>query len=314
VTGEHQLWGGRTLYDLYTEAHTPWEWHGELFEFAEKNGIFLFSTPFDSTAVDLLESLNTPLYKIASLETGDLGLIRKIAMQKKPILASTGASTLDEIDELVDTVVSTGNRDLTLLLCTSAYPTELEGVNLRRLSLLKSRYNLPVGLSDHTISLEASVGAISLGATVIERHFTLSRSDGGADAAFSLEPNEFLQLSRSIINVSRALGNPNWDVNPAESESRRFRRSLFVVEDVKKGDLITELNVRSIRPSTGLAPKFLPHILGKEFVSDFSVYKWESKDSSDFCFGPPGFERHLILAGSEERKLGNARDAHAQTI
>jgi N-acetylneuraminate synthase len=271
VSSGHSLWGDRTLYDLYKEAHTPWDWHAELFEFAKSHNISIFSTPFDPTAVDLLERLETPFYKIASLETGDTGLIAKISRLGKTIIASTGASTLDEIDELVSTVRNNGNPELILLLCTSAYPTPIDGVNLSRIATLKNRYNVPIGLSDHTLTLEASLAAVALGAVVIERHFTLARSDGGADSAFSLEPSEFQRLSHSITEVRSSLGSPHWSINPIESESRRFRRSLYVVEDVKKGDLVSETNVRSIRPANGAPPNLFLSFLGKKFAQDVAV-------------------------------------------
>ncbi len=268
VTDGHSLWSGRTLYDLYTEAQTPWEWHRDLFEYAHEIGISIFSTPFDPTAVELLETLHTPLYKIASLETADLPLIQLVASTGKPIIISTGATTLEEIDEVVEVVVATGNKNLTLLLCTSAYPTPINGVNLSRLGLLQSRYGVPVGLSDHTIELEASLGAIALGATVIERHLTILRADGGADSAFSLEPHELKKLSISMGKMKSALGDSNWNVNPLESESRRFRRSLYVTKDVVKGEALTFENVRSVRPGYGIEPKHLQNIVGKRFLQD----------------------------------------------
>ena len=271
VTDGHSLWSGRTLYDLYTEAQTPWEWHRDLFDYAHEIGISIFSTPFDPTAVELLETLKTPLYKIASLETADLPLIQLVASTGKPVIISTGATTLEEIDEVVEVVAATGNENLTLLLCTSAYPTPISGVNLSRLSLLQSRYGVPVGLSDHTIELEASLGAIALGANVIERHLTISRADGGADSAFSLEPHEMKELSISMAKVKSALGDSIWNVNPLESEARRFRRSLYISENVDIGDEINSNNVRSVRPGNGIAPKYLKDILGNKFVQKISA-------------------------------------------
>ena len=269
VTEGHNLWGGRTLYDLYREVFTPWEWHAELFEYAREVGVILFSTPFDPTAVELLESLDTPLYKIASLETGDLQLIELVAMTGKPLIVSTGATTLSEIDELVAVIEKTGNRKLTLLLCTSAYPTPVEGVHLRKLDLLRKRYGYSVGLSDHTIDLEASLGAIALGANIIERHFTLSRNDGGPDSSFSLEPHEFRKLRDSATKMLSALGEGEWSENTLEDEARRFRRSLYICRDVKSGEKVSNLNVRSIRPSNGLEPKHLINVIGKTFVQDY---------------------------------------------
>lgn len=271
VSAGHELWGGKTLYDLYEEAHTPWDWHSELFEYADSIGAKLFSTPFDLTAVDLLESLNAPLYKIASLESGDLQLIERVAATGKPLIVSTGATTLEEIDDLVKVVEAVGNKNLTLLLCTSSYPTPAEGVNLKRIRLLQERYGLPVGLSDHTLTLEASLGAVALGATVIERHLTLARSDGGPDGAFSLEPGEFSKLANSILLVKQCLGDETWGTNNYEDESRRFRRSLFIVKDIKKGAIATSENVKSIRPAGGLLPKELQKVIGLTFNQDLKA-------------------------------------------
>jgi sialic acid synthase SpsE len=229
----------------------------------------------------LLESLNTPLYKIASLETIDLPLIQLVASTGKPIIISTGATSLEEIDDVVQVVSETGNKNLTLLLCTSAYPTPINGVNLKRLKVLQDRYGVSVGLSDHTIELEASLGAIALGATVIERHLTLARADGGADSAFSLEPHEMKNLSISIEKIHSALGTSNWEVNPLEAESRRFRRSLYITRDVKQGELISQENVRSVRPGYGIEPKHLVSIIGKKFSRNLAMgtaVQWDSID------------------------------------
>jgi pseudaminic acid synthase len=269
ISKNHKLWGGNSLFDLYEEAHTPWQWHKDLFDYARQIGIQIFSTPFDKSAVDLLEELDTPLYKIASLETGDIPLIKYIAKTKKPIIASTGASTLEEVDDLVETVFSQGNSNLTLLLCTSAYPTPIDQVHLQKMDVLKERYNLPVGLSDHTLGNVASLAAVAIGATVIERHFILDRSQGGPDSAFSLEPDELNELSNQIKQIEESLGNRDWEIQPDESESRRLRRSLIISSDVKKGDMVTEKNVKSLRPAIGLQPKFFDAVIGKKFTSDF---------------------------------------------
>jgi pseudaminic acid synthase len=271
ISKDHELWGGRSLFDLYKEAHTPWEWHKNLFDFARQIGIQIFSSPFDKSAVDLLEDLNTPLYKIASLETGDIPLIKYIAKTKKPIIASTGASTLTEIDELVEAVLFEGNKNLTLLLCTSAYPTPIDQVNLMRMELLKERYNLPVGLSDHTLGITASLAAVAKGASVIERHFIINRQQGGPDSAFSLEPNEFKELSSKVCDVEMSLGEKKWVIQPDESESRRLRRSLIVSENVKKGDVVSTRNVSSLRPAIGMPPKFFDEILGFYFNERFEM-------------------------------------------
>jgi pseudaminic acid synthase len=216
ISKEHKLWGGRSLYGLYEEAHTPWEWHKELFELSEELGIEIFSSPFDKTAVDFLESLEISMYKIASMESGDIPLIKYVAKTQKPIIASTGSSTLEEIDELVEAVHSEGNKKLTLLLCTSAYPTPQNQVHLARMELLRERYNLPIGLSDHTIGNSASLAAVAMGATVIERHFILNRSQGGPDSAFSLEPNELRDLSVHIKEIEESVGNKLWEIQPDE--------------------------------------------------------------------------------------------------
>jgi N-acetylneuraminate synthase len=271
VSDQHNLWGGKSLYDLYSEAFTPWEWHAELFELITKLGLIPFSTPFDISAVEFLESLNTPIYKIASLESGDHGLIKAIAQTNKPIIASTGATNLEEIDELVDLVKTSGNNDLTLLVCTSAYPAMPKDANLLRLKFLNERYKLKVGLSDHTLGIGVSLAAIALGATVIEKHFTLCRKDGGPDSAFSLEPQEFKLLVEEGFKAHSSLGSRDWNISKSEYESRSLRRSLYIVKNVKKGELITHDNLRAIRPGQGCAPKLLESLLGKYYTDDFSI-------------------------------------------
>jgi pseudaminic acid synthase len=271
ISNDHKLWAGRSLYDLYDEAHTPWEWHKELFELARELGIEIFSSPFDKTAVDFLEQLNVPMYKIASMESGDIPLIKYIAKKQKPIIASTGSSTLEEIDELVETVFSEGNNNLTLLLCTSAYPTPQNQVHLARMELLKKRYNVPIGLSDHTLGNSASIAAVAMGAEVIERHFILDRSKGGPDSAFSLEPSEMLDLSVQIKNIEDSIGTKIWEIQPDESESRRLRRSLIITANVNKGDIICEKNIKSLRPSIGISPKYFDRVLGKTFNASYSA-------------------------------------------
>ena len=271
ISDNHSLWGGRSLYELYEEAHTPWEWHKELFELALEIGLEIFSSPFDKTAVDFLENLEIPMYKIASMESGDIPLIKYIAKTQKPIIASTGSSTLEEIDELVGAVNSEGNKNLTLLLCTSAYPTPQDQVHLARMNLLRERYGVPVGLSDHTLGNSASLAAVAMGATVIEKHFTLDRNQGGPDSAFSIEPKELTELSIQISQIEEAVGNKEWRIQPDESESRRLRRSLIIVSDVKNGEIVTESNVKSLRPSIGIAPKFFSEVLGKRFNDDYAA-------------------------------------------
>ena len=265
VSEDHHLWGGRKLFDLYKEAHTPWEWHESLFVRCRNLGVIPFSSPFDSTAVDFLEKLEAPLYKIASLETGDLPLIRKVAETGKPLIISTGATTMEEIEELVGVVRSAGNSQLTLLVCTSSYPSDPVDAHLRRMQTLRDQFAVEVGISDHTLGIGVSIAAIALGATVVERHVTLRRSDGGSDSAFSLEPEEFATLVKEGIAASRSLGNPQWSMQDSEKESRRLRRSLYVVQDVNPGDLVTPGNLRSIRPGAGAPPKYYETFLGKHF-------------------------------------------------
>jgi pseudaminic acid synthase len=269
VSDDHPLWGGRRLYSLYEEAHTPWEWHQELFELCRSVGVIPFSSPFDLTAVDFLESLDTPMYKIASLETSDLRLIRTVAEIGKPLIISTGATEWSEIEDLVNVVKSTGNTQLTLLVCTSSYPSMPEDAHLMRIKTLQESFDVSVGLSDHTLGLGVSIAAIALGATVIEKHFTLSRSDGGADAAFSMEPEEFLTLVREGKSAHEALGNSEWSMQASEKESRRLRRSLFIAVDVQQGEEVNLSNVRAIRPGFGLDAKFYDEIQGRKFNDTF---------------------------------------------
>jgi N-acetylneuraminate synthase len=268
VSGDHELWGGRSLFSLYKEAYTPWEWHAELFDLSRSLGVIPFSSPFDLTAVDFLETLDAPLYKIASLETGDLPLIRKVANTGKPVIISTGATTLEEIEELVTAFKVTGNKNLTLLVCTSSYPADPMDAHLSRMQTLRKRFEVEVGVSDHTLGIGVSIAAIALGATVIERHLTLRRRDGGADSAFSLEPEEFAKLVEEGTSAYQALGNSEWSMQDSEKESRRLRRSLYVVENVKAGDLVTPHNLRAIRPGDGAPPKFYESFLGKKFKVD----------------------------------------------
>jgi pseudaminic acid synthase len=265
VSDDHELWGGRRLYSLYQEAHTPWEWHPELFELCRSLNVLPFSSPFDLTAVTFLESLDTPMYKIASLETGDHRLIRAVAETGKPIIISTGATEWDEIEDLVKVVEKTGNKDLTLLVCTSSYPADAADAHLRRIETLKSRLGVKVGLSDHSLGIGVSIAAIALGATAIEKHLTLRRSDGGADGAFSMEPEEFKVLVEEGNSAALALGTAGWSMQESEKESRRLRRSLHVAKDVEAGEIVTLENVRAIRPGGGCPPKLLDELLGKKF-------------------------------------------------
>ena len=267
VAQNHKLWGGRTLYSLYEEAHTPWEWHKELFALCRSLGVIPFSSPFDLSAVEFLESLDAPMYKIASLETSDHQLIRAVAKTGKPLIISTGATQWDEIEDLVKVVETTGNNDLTLLVCTSSYPSDPADAHLRRIETLRSEFGVKVGLSDHTLGMGVSVAAIALGATTIEKHLTLRRSDGGADSTFSMEPEEFAALVKEGTSAAVALGSPQWSMQESEKESRRLRRSLYIVKDVMVGEAVTNENVRAIRPCGGCSPKNLEGLLQKRFLS-----------------------------------------------
>ena len=268
VSNDHELWGGKRLYDLYKEAHTPWEWHSELFELSRELGLIPFSSPFDLTAVEFLESLNCPIYKIASLETGDHALIRAVAKTGKPLIISTGATEWDEIEDLVNVVKETGNENLTLLVCTSSYPAMAADAHLRRMLEIREKLNVKVGVSDHTLGIGVSLAAVGLGAVAIEKHLTLNRSDGGADSAFSMEPDEFQRLVSEGNDAYLSLGKREWSIQDSEKESRRLRRSLYIVKDVKAGELLTTENVRAIRPGEGCSPKYLEQLLGKRFSAD----------------------------------------------
>ena len=265
ISTDHKLWGNRKLYDLYDEAHTPWDWHSELFDHASELGLVPFSTPFDISAVKFLEKLNCPIYKIASLETGDLELIEAVAKTGKPCFLSTGATNFNEVEEAVDCFLSTGNNELTLLVCTSSYPATPSDAHVSRINLLKKEFNLNIGLSDHTLGIGASLAAIALGATVVEKHLTIDRNEGGLDSQFSMEPAEFKFMVEQGKIARLSLGNPEWNFLESEKESRKLRRSLYIVRDVLKGEIITKDNVRAIRPGEGSNPKILRTIIGKKF-------------------------------------------------
>ncbi len=268
VNAGHELWGGRTLYSLYAEAMTPWEWHPELFAHCRDIGVIPFSSPFDSSAVEFLESLDAPIYKIASLETSDHELIKLVAETGKPTIISTGATLFEEIRQLVEVFRSTGNEDLTLLVCTSSYPANPADAHLRRMELLQKEFGVKVGLSDHTLGVGVAVAALTLGATVIEKHITLSRADGGADGAFSMEPQEFALMVKEGNAALLSLGVGEWTIQDSEMESRRLRRSLYVVEDVKQGDVVTKMNLRAIRPGMGESADQFSNLVGKTFNKD----------------------------------------------
>lgn len=262
------LWKGNSLYKLYQEAYTPWEWHKPIFDRCRERGILGFSTPFDETAVDFLESLDVPCYKIASFEMTDLPLIRKVAATGKPMIISTGMATVAEIDETVRTARQGGCQDIILLRCTSTYPATPENTNLMTIPHMGDLFACQVGLSDHTMGIGVSVASVALGATVIEKHFTLSRADGGVDSAFSLEPAEMKALVTECGQAYEALGRISYGPTQAEQASLRHRRSLYVVEDVRAGELFTENNVRAIRPGLGLPPKYLDIVIGRRAEKD----------------------------------------------
>lgn len=266
--GKGTIWEGRNLYDLYGEAYTPWEWQPKLKDLANDLGLAFFSTPFDHTAVDFLEQMDVPAYKVASFEIVDLPLIRRIAQTGKPIIMSTGMATLAEIDEAVRTIREVGGEQLALLKCTSAYPASPEEMNLCTIPHLAKAFNVPVGLSDHTLGIAVPVAAVALGACVVEKHFTLSRDVPGPDSVFSLEPHEFKAMVDAIRIAEKALGEVRYEVTEREEASRIFRRSLFVVQDVGVGEMFTEENVRSIRPGYGLHTRYLDQVLGRRAARD----------------------------------------------
>lgn len=268
IRDQKSLWNGETLYSLYQKAYTPWEWQGELKDYADEIGISFFSTPFDDSAVDFLESIHVPLYKIASFEAFDYPLIKYAASKGKPMIISTGVSTLQEMQDAVDACQSVGNNDITLLKCTSAYPAPVENMNLRTLRDMIERFGaqgVKVGLSDHSMSIIPPVTAVTLGATVIEKHVTLDRALGGADSGFSLNIQEFADMVKAVRETEAALGHVDYGVN---EKSRHFARSLYVVKDIKRGETLTPENIRSIRPSLGLHPRYYEEILGKSAAVD----------------------------------------------
>ncbi len=269
--GHGTLWDGKTLYSLYQEAYTPWEWHQELFEVAKANNLVCFSSPFDKTAVDFLENLNVPAYKIASFEIQDIPLIKYAASKGKPIIISTGIATLEDIELAVATCKSVGNNDIILLKCTSSYPAPLDLANLKTMVDLKARFNVSVGLSDHTMGNIAPIVATALGGKVIEKHFILDKSIGGPDAEFSLNPAEFAQMVQEVRMAESALGITTYELSEKVEKNRKFARSLFVVKDVKIGEKFTSENVRSIRPGYGLHPKFYEQVIGKISTKQISA-------------------------------------------
>lgn len=283
--GKGTVWEGRTLYDLYAEAYTPWDWQPKLQQIAHDLGLACFSTPFDDSAVDFLETLAMPAYKIASFELVDHALLRRVARTGKPVILSTGMATLDEIAEAVRVLRDAGGTDLALLKCTSAYPALPADMNLRTIPDLAARFAVPVGLSDHTLGLAVPVAAVTLGACLIEKHLTLSRQTPGPDSAFSLEPPEFQAMVQAVRAAEQAVGKVTYEVTAHEAVSRVFRRSLIVVRDVRAGQPFSAQNIRAIRPGQGLPPKYLPQILGRPAARD--IARGTPLDWSHIS-GPPG--------------------------
>lgn len=262
------IWDGTTLYKLYQEAYTPWEWHKELFNYAREIGIEIFSTPFDKTAVDLLEELETPIYKIASFEINDIPLIEYVASKGKPMIISTGVGTEEEIKEAVEACRKMGNEDITLLQCTSQYPAKVEDANLVMIKDLVERFNVKAGLSDHTMGSLVASTAVAMGAEVIEKHFIIDRSLGGPDSSFSMTPIEFREMVDNIRNVEKIIGKVSYEITENKKKSFKFKRSLFISKNIKKGEILTEENIKSVRPADGISPKYYNCILGKKVKKD----------------------------------------------
>ncbi len=270
VSEGHELWGGKNLHQLYAEAHTPWAWHAPIFERARQHGLEPFSSPFDDTAVDLLEDLDARVYKIASLEIGDIALLRRVARTGKPVILSTGAASVLDIDRAVRTLREEGNDQVVVLACTSSYPASPTESNLRSIPVIRDAFDVVVGLSDHTPGIGAAVAGVAMGAALVEKHVTLARADGGIDSDFSLEPAELAALVSETERGWQALGRVQLEPTPGEWESRRLRRSLYVVADVVAGEVVSAENVRSIRPAGGLEPVHLDVVMGRRFTRDAS--------------------------------------------
>lgn len=272
------VWDGTTLYKLYQEAYTPWEWHKELMEVAKKEDIICFSSPFDKSAVDFLEELDVPAYKVASFEITDISLIKYIAEKGKPIIISTGVATIQEIQDAVNICKSVGNEQIILLKCTSAYPAKLEDVNLNTIPNMSETFDVICGLSDHTLGTTVPVGAVAIGAKVIEKHFILDRNMGGPDSAFSLNIDEFAEMVSNVRDIEKALGKVTYSLNEKSLKNREFCRSLFISNDIKKGEIFTEDNIRSVRPGFGLHPKYIDDVIGKECTENLkkgTPLKWK---------------------------------------
>jgi N-acetylneuraminate synthase len=278
IEDPNSLWAGRQLYELYEEAHTPWEWHAPIMARAARHGLQCFSTPFDETAVDFLESLNVPAYKIASFENTDLPLIRSVAATGKPMIISVGMASTSEIGEAVDTARDAGCRELVLLKCTSTYPASPENTNISTIPNMRETFGCEVGLSDHTMGCGVAIAAVAVGAVLIEKHFTLKRADGGVDSAFSMEPDEFSLLRIETERAWRSMGRVSYGGTAEEEKSRVFRRSLYIAKDMKAGDVLDATNLRAVRPGFGLPPKFLPTLLGQRIGRDVQAgtpFAWD---------------------------------------
>ena len=278
INDPKSLWNGNSLYKLYQKAYTPWEWHKSIFDKCKQLGLICFSTPFDETAVDFLEKLNVPCYKIASFENNHLPLIKKVAQTGKPIILSTGMASISELEDAVSTIRQTGNEQIILLKCTSAYPATAADANILTIPHMRDLFNCQVGLSDHTLGIGVSVASVVLGATVIEKHFTLNREDGGVDSAFSLEPNDMNNLVVESERAWKSLGRITYGSTKNEKKSMQFRRSIYIANDVKKGEILTRENLRVVRPGFGLAPKYFEEILGRKVSCNIKkgvALKWK---------------------------------------
>ena len=271
IKDSNSLWHDKSLYALYKEAYTPWEWHEPIFNRCKELGMLAFSSPFDETAVDFLESLEVPCYKIASFENNDIPLIKKVATTGKPIIISTGMATVAELEESVKAAHESGSRDIILLKCTSTYPASPENTNIKTIPHMRELFNVQVGLSDHTLGSGVAVASVALGTTLVEKHFTLSRADGGVDAAFSIEPDEMKSLALSLKQAWLALGNVKYGPTSAEKSSLKFRRSIYIAKNVKQGDSLTKDNLRVIRPGYGLSPKYYEQLLGSKVNQDLKA-------------------------------------------
>ena len=265
------IWDGESFYDLYKRAHTPWDWHEKLFSVAQDEGLICFSTPFDKSAVDFLEKLDNPIYKIASFEINDIPLIRYVAQKNKPLILSTGIASSEDIELALETIRKVGKNEIALLKCTSSYPAPIDQANLTMIKDFEKKYGVVAGLSDHTMGNISPIVATTLGAKIIEKHFILDKSIGGPDASFSLDEQEFSIMVKGVRDAEKSIGEVNYNLTQKQIQGKEYSRSLYIVKDVRKGEILTTDNVRSIRPGHGLAPKYLDQVIGKKFKNDFSM-------------------------------------------